>query len=401
LCLIFIINDIYDFIIRNRGALKPLSCGQSTGLRMSFTYLITGGAGFIGRHLCAELLAAGAQVRVLDSLVPQVHADNEPSLPQGIEFVEGDVRDTDLLDRALTGVDAVFHLAAEVGVGQSMYEIVRYVGGNDLATATLLERLANHPVQRLVVASSMSVYGEGMYRSPDGERHGAVRRIARAADGFWDPVAPDGRSLGPIPTDETKQVDLASIYALTKYMQERSCQIFGGAYGVEVVALRLFNVFGAGQALSNPYTGVLANFGARLLNGQPPLVFEDGQQRRDFVHVRDVACAFRLAMESPRAVGHTINIGSGHSYTIRGVAELLAEAMGVPEIAPMMLDKARAGDIRHCFADIGKARELIGYRPRYLLEDSLDELAQWIRASRAMDRGEDARQQLEARGLVT
>ena len=204
-----------------------------------------------------------------------------------------------------------------------------------------------------------------------------------------------------MPTDETKQVDLASIYALTKYMQERSCQIFGAAYGVEVVALRLFNVFGAGQALSNPYTGVLANFGARLLNGQPPLVFEDGQQRRDFVHVRDVARAFRLAMESPRAAGHTINIGSGHSYTIRGVAELLAEAMGVPEIAPTMLDKARAGDIRHCFADIGKARELLGYRPRHLLEDSLDELAQWIRASRAMDRGEDARQQLEARGLVT
>jgi dTDP-L-rhamnose 4-epimerase len=203
-----------------------------------------------------------------------------------------------------------------------------------------------------------------------------------------------------VPTDETKQVDLASIYALTKFMQERSCQIFGNAYGVEVVALRLFNVFGAGQALSNPYTGVLANFGARILNGQPPLVFEDGQQRRDFVHVRDVARAFRLAMESPGAAGHTINIGSGHSYTIRGVAELLAETMGVPEMGPMMLDKARAGDIRHCFADIAKARELLGYRPRHLLEDSLDELAQWIRASRAMDRGEDARRQLEARGLV-
>jgi dTDP-L-rhamnose 4-epimerase len=367
---------------------------------MSSFYLITGGAGFIGRHLCAELQGSGARVRVLDSLVPQVHADAEPGLPLGVEFVEGDLRDVELLDRALAGVDAVFHLAAEVGVGQSMYEIVRYVGGNDLATATLLERLARHPVRRLVVASSMSVYGEGMYQSPDGNRHGTIRRSARAVDGRWDPVAPDGQPLTPVPTDETKQVELASIYALTKFAQERSCQIFGRAYGVEVVALRLFNVFGAGQALSNPYTGVLANFGARLLNGQPPLVYEDGEQRRDFVHARDVARAFRLAMESPGAAGHTINIGSGHSYSIRQVAELLAEAMGVPKIAPAVLDKARAGDIRHCFADIAKARELLGYRPRHLLEDSLDELAQWICASRASDRGEDARQQLEARGLV-
>lgn len=367
---------------------------------MSSTFLITGGAGFIGRYLCSELLAAGERVKVIDSLVQQVHGNNEQPPQDGVEFIQGDLRDADLLDRALKDVDAVFHLAAEVGVGQSMYEIARYVGGNDLATATLLERLVSHPVRRLVVASSMSVYGEGMYQSPDGERHGTVRRKAQAGEGRWNPTSPDGRSLTPIATDETKQVDLASIYALTKYVQERSCQIFGGAYDVEVVALRLFNVFGAGQALSNPYTGVLANFGARLLNDQPPLVFEDGEQRRDFVHVRDVAHAFRLAMESPRAAGHTINIGSGNSYTIRGVAELLAEAMGVPEIEPLVLGKARAGDIRHCFADIGKARELLGYRPRHLLEDSLDELAQWIRASSALDRGEDARRQLEARGLV-
>jgi dTDP-L-rhamnose 4-epimerase len=366
---------------------------------MTASYLVTGGAGFVGRQLCLELLMHGNDVRVVDSLVPQVHSNGEVVLP-GVAFFEGDLRDADLLDHALDGVEGVFHLAAEVGVGQSMYEIVRYVGGNDLATAVLLERLARRPVRRLVVASSMSVYGEGLYIDGNGGRHGDVRRVVDAGPG-WDPVASDGGRLTPVPTDETKQVNIASIYALTKYVQERSCQIFGGAYGVDIVALRMFNVFGPGQALSNPYTGVLANFGARLLHGQPPLVFEDGQQRRDFVHVRDVACAFRLAMESPRAVGHTINIGSGHSYTIRGVAELLAEAMGVPEIAPMMLDKARAGDIRHCFADIGKARELIGYRPRYLLEDSLDELAQWIRASRAMDRGEDARQQLEARGLVT
>ena len=366
---------------------------------MATSYLVTGGAGFIGRQLCLELLAHGNDVRVVDSLVPQVHGDGEAVLP-GVEFFEGDLRDADLLDRALDGVDGVFHLAAEVGVGQSMYEIVRYVGGNDLATAVLLERLARRPVRRIVVASSMSVYGEGLYIDGNGRRHGAVQRLIDAGPG-WDPVAPDGGRLTPVPTDETKQVNIASIYALTKYVQERSCQIFGAAYGVDVVALRMFNVFGPGQALSNPYTGVLANFGARLLHGEPPLVFEDGQQMRDFVHVKDAARAFRLAMENPSAAGHAINIGSGRTYTISRVAELLAEAMGAPELAPRLLNKARAGDIRHCFADIGKARDLLGYQPEHLLEDSLDELVQWIKTTGAVDRGEDAKRQLEVRGLMT
>jgi dTDP-L-rhamnose 4-epimerase len=378
---------------------------------MRSTYLITGGAGFIGRQLSAEMLAQGFEVRVVDSLVPQVHGDMQPAIPPGVEFLEGDVRDVDLLDRAMRGVDGVFHLAAEVGVGQSMYEIVRYVGGNDLVTEVLLERLAANPVCRLVVASSMSVYGEGLYVGSNGEHDGAVRRAPNIAAPHWDPVAADGGCLTPVATDETKQVDLASIYALTKYMLERSCQIFGVPYAVEqifgvpyaveVVALRLFNVFGPGQALSNPYTGVLANFGARLLHGQPPMVFEDGQQKRDFVHVRDVARAFRLAMENPFAAGHVVNIGSGHAYTIARVAELLSEAMDVPKLRPRLLHKARAGDIRHCFADIGKARDVLGFQPEHLLEDSLDELAHWIRASAAMDRGEDAKRQPEARGLVT
>ena len=368
---------------------------------MTATYLVTGGAGFIGRQLCAELLAHGSNVRVVDSLVRQVHGVCEPVLPGGVEFIEGDIRTANLLDRVLPGVDGIFHLAAEVGVGQSMYEMSRYVGGNDLATAVLLERVAAHPVRRLVVASSMSVYGEGLYRDDNGERHRDVRRNATVGAPHWDPVTPDGGRLTPVPTDETKQVDLASIYALTKYVQEKSCQIFGRAYGVEVVALRLFNVFGPGQALSNPYTGVLANFSARLLNGQRPLVFEDGRQQRDFVHVRDVARAFRLAMQNPLAPGHTINIGSGQSYMIARVAELLAEAMDVPELTPHMLNKARAGDIRHCFADISKARELLGFAPQHMLEGSLDELVEWVRASGARDGGEDAKRQLEMRGLMT
>jgi dTDP-L-rhamnose 4-epimerase len=367
---------------------------------MAASYLVTGGAGFIGRYLCDELLEHGHRVRVIDSLVPQVHGDNEPLLSSDVEFIEGDVRDADLTRRALLGVDGVFHLAAEVGVGQSMYEISRYVGGNDLATAVLLENMIDEPGRRLVVASSMSVYGEGLYQTAQGERAGAVRRSLREGSTAWEPVGPDGSSLTPLPTDETKQVDLASIYALTKYAQERSCLITGGAYGIDTVALRLFNVFGPGQALSNPYTGVLANFGARLLHGQAPIIFEDGQQKRDFVHVRDVARAFHLAMHSKDAAGHVINIGSGRAYTIAYVAEILAEAMGVPQLKPQFLHKARAGDIRHCFADVSKARDLLGFAPTGFLEDRLDELAAWIHAQDAQDRGEDAKRQLEARGLV-
>ncbi len=281
-----------------------------------------------------------------------------------------------------------------------MYEITRYVGVNDLGTAVLLEQLVRNPVERLVVASSMSVYGEGRYKTPDGTLVGTVRRgIGRGASG-WDPALADGTALTPVPTDEAKQPDLASIYALTKYGQERSCLIIGANYGFATVALRLFNVFGPGQALSNPYTGVLANFGARLLHGQRPLVFEDGRQHRDFVHVQDVAKAFCLAMDRPGVAGTVFNIGSGRVYMIEQVARLLSEAMRCSHLTPEIMDKARAGDVRHCFADITRAREQLGYEPTRSLENSLDELAEWIVRSSAIDRGEHAKKELEAHGLV-
>ena len=365
--------------------------------------LVTGGCGFIGRQLAQELLGHGYSVRIIDALIDQVHADAAASTPEGAELIRADVRDKAAMQGALDGVDGVFHLAAEVGVGQSMYEIARYVGGNDLGTAVLLEAMIGLPVKRIVVASSMSVYGEGLYRSADGLELGNVRRQGeRVRTGQWDPVDAEGRPLTPIPTSEDKPVDLASIYALTKYSQERQVLIFGEAYNVEAVALRLFNVFGPGQALSNPYTGVLANFASRLANGQPPLIFEDGRQRRDFVHVRDVARAFRLAMEQKEAPGHVINIGSGNAYTVTQVATLLAEAMGRPEIEPEIMNKARSGDIRNCFADIGKARELLGFEPRHRLEDTLGELAAWVaEAGGAVDRSAEMKRQLETRGLVS
>jgi dTDP-L-rhamnose 4-epimerase len=367
---------------------------------MAKTFLLTGGAGFIGSHLSLELLAQGHHVRVIDSLTEQVHGEAEALLPDDVELIHADVRDAEALAGALKGVDGVFHLAAEVGVGQSMYEIARYVGVNNLGTAVLLEQLIHNPVQRLVVASSMSVYGEGRYETPDGRLVRSVRRGAGPTRAGWDPVLSDGTRLTPVPTDEDKEPDLTSIYAITKYSQERSCLITALAYGFEAVALRLWNVFGPGQALSNPYTGVLANFGARLLNGQRPLIFEDGQQCRDFVHVRDVAQAFRLAMESANAIGQVFNIGSGHVYTIERVARMLSRAMGLAHLSPEILGKARIGDVRHCFADIRLAGDRLGYAPTRLLENSLDELAGWIAHSTARDRGEVARRELEAHGLV-
>ncbi len=363
--------------------------------------LITGGCGFIGRHVAQELQQHGHEVSVYDALIEQVH-EGAAALPDDVDFIRGDMRDADSLRSALKGCEAVLHLAAEVGVGQSMYEIARYVGANDLGTAVLLEALLDHPVERIVVASSMSVYGEGRYVSAAGETVDTARRDAEAVrDGRWDIPGPDGKPLQAVPTDETKPVDLASIYALTKYAQERQVLIFGDTYPPEAVALRLFNVFGAGQALSNPYTGVLANFASRLASGERPTIFEDGAQQRDFVHVEDVARAFRLALETPGIGGEVFNIGSGHAYSIARVAELLAAEMGRPDLEPEILGRSRAGDIRNCFADISKARERLGFAPERRLEDSLGDFVEWVRGQTVIDRGAEMRRELEARRLVS
>jgi dTDP-L-rhamnose 4-epimerase len=378
---------------------QPIS--HSAGGLVSKTVLITGGCGFIGRYVAAEMRKASYRVRILDNLVEQVHGDAVVADFNPDDCIIGDVRDSAVVNSALSGVDHVIHLAAEVGVGQSMYEVARYVGSNDLGTAVLLDALSANPVESLVVASSMSVYGEGRYRDASGRMLDRVRR--RRGDvqaGHWEPVNDSGGPIRAVPTDEEKPVDLASIYALTKYAQERAVLLIGEAYDMHVTALRLFNVFGAGQALSNPYTGVLANFASRLANGQPPMIFEDGEQRRDFVDVRDVARAFRLAMERPDASGQVINIGSGHAYTIRQVAELLADAMGVPEIEPEIMRKARAGDIRNCFADISRARELLGFEPEHRLEESVSEFVAWVRGAPAIDRSAEMKRHLEERGLV-
>jgi dTDP-L-rhamnose 4-epimerase len=366
------------------------------------TVLITGGAGFIGRHLTRALLERNHEVRILDPLIDQVHQGQKPrDLPREAELVVGDVRDRSALDRALAGVEDVIHLAAEVGVGQSMYAVERYVSVNDLGTATLFEALMDRDVRRVVVASSMSIYGEGLYQTQDGELvENAVRAPRQSASESWDPLDKNGRPLLPLPTPEWKRPSLASVYALTKFVQEQMTLTLSSAYGMEGVALRLFNVYGPGQALSNPYTGVLAIFASRILNGQPPLIFEDGHQRRDFVHVGDVAQAFVKALEHPRAAGQVFNVGSGRDRSILEIGESLAKAMGRSDLEPQPVGKARVGDIRHCFCDGTKARDELGFVARKDFADGLAELAEWVESQTSQDRVDHARQELEARGLV-
>jgi dTDP-L-rhamnose 4-epimerase len=376
---------------------------KSKGGDVAETVLITGGAGFIGCYVGRELLNRGYRVIALDSLVEQVHGSQPrpPLLDPEIELIQGDVRDGNAVSAALGRADSVVHLAAEVGVGQSMYEVERYTSANDLGTAVLFERLIDHPVRRVVTASSMSIYGEGLYKDRSGNLvEDAQRPLLRDGQANWEPLDHAGEPLVPVATPESKRPQLSSIYALNKYVQERTTHIMTRPYGIEGTCLRLFNVYGAGQALSNPYTGVLAIFASRLLNGQAPMIFEDGQQRRDFVHVRDVARAFAEALENPRAPGETLNVGSGRDISVKQVAEELARAMGKNSIDPEIVGKARIGDIRHCFCDVTRARELLGFEAREDFADGLAELAEWVGSQTAEDRVDEARRELEARGLV-
>jgi dTDP-L-rhamnose 4-epimerase len=371
---------------------------------MNRKMLITGGAGFIGSHLCDRLLEQGHNIRVLDNLSEQVHgADCKRPvyLNNDVELIKGDVRDKEAVRKALKGIDVVYHFAASVGVGQSMYEMAAYTEVNNLGTAVFLEALVENPVEKLVVASSMSVYGEGLYRNRQGEFiSGFERSISDLKTGRWELYDENGEKLEPVPTSELKQPVLGSVYALSKYDQEQMSLMIGRAYNIPVVALRFFNVYGTRQALSNPYTGVLAIFASRYLNEKPPVIFEDGNQKRDFIHVKDVARACMLAGEADKGNGKVINIGSGNDYTINFLAEKLAEVMGKTHIRPNLTGKYRAGDIRHCFADTERARELLGFTPEVELEDGLSELAQWLEGQEANDKVDLAGQELLKRGLA-
>jgi len=366
--------------------------------------LVTGGAGFIGSHLVDALVARGHRVRILDAVAPQVHVTGEPQyLNPEAEFIRGDVCDADLVEKAIEGVDVIYHEAAEVGVGQSMYEIQRYVRANDLGTAVLLEAVIKRrsQIRKLVVASSMSIYGEGAYRNTGGEIvYPAIRPASQLIERQWELICPrTGDVLTPIGTGEEKPLVPTSVYAVTKQDQEQFCLVVGRAYGIPTVALRYFNVYGPRQALSNPYTGVCAIFSSRLLNDQRPVIFEDGGQTRDFVHVSDIVQANLLALETDRADYQAVNVGTGSPTSVKQVMKMLAEGLG-KRIEPEIVGKYREGDIRHCVADISHARALLGYEPKVSLEQGIPELLEWVKRQEASDKIAEATAELESLRLV-
>jgi dTDP-L-rhamnose 4-epimerase len=368
--------------------------------------LITGGAGFIGSHLADRLLAEGHDVRALDNLDPQVHADGKRPdyLTADVELQIGDVRDRDAVRRALENVDAVVHFAAAVGVGQSMYEIERYTSINAIGAAVLLEEAVERrdAIRKLLVASSMSIYGEGQYRNPRTGESGLapwLRPESQLAAREWEVLADDGTPLEPEPTAETKPLRPTSIYAIGKRDHEEMFLAVGAAYGIPTVALRFFNVYGERQALSNPYTGVAAIFSARLLNDRPPVVFEDGAQTRDFIDVRDIVRCCTLALEQDGADGRTLNVGTGRATSVNEVAHVIAQGLS-KEIDPEVVNQYRAGDIRHCYADTQLANELLGFRAEIPFEAGMEELLTWLEGQEAADSVDAAREALVTRGLA-
>ncbi len=376
---------------------------------MSKHILVTGGAGFIGSHIVDELIKRGHQVRVFDSLSEQVHGPHAPKpdyLNSNAEFVQGDVRDRDTLKKALAGIQIVFHKAAAVGVGQSMYQIRHYMDVNAVGGATLLDILANekHSVEKLIVASSMSCYGEGKYRCTlCGHVYPKLRSDEQLAKGDWDVHCPNcNKPVVPSPTDETKPFMPMSIYAIGKRDHEEMFLAFGIAYGIPAVALRYFNVYGDRQALSNPYTGVAAIFSSRILNNNSPVIYEDGQQSRDFIHVSDIVQANMLAMEKKEANNEMFNVGSGNPQPIAYVADVLIEKLGKKgKVKSEIVSKFRKGDIRHCYADTTKIRTKLGWTPKVKFEDGMVALTKWVAKQTAQDGFEKAKKELEQRGLTT
>jgi len=367
--------------------------------------LVTGGAGFIGSHLVDQLLADGCDVRILDSLDAQVHDGLPSHVPDAAELVQGDVRSHDDVARCLDGVDRLVHLAAAVGVGQSMYEIERYTSVNAIGAAVVLEETlrVRDRLEKIVVASSMSIYGEGLYRCPvEGiEVAPPPRPEAQLAARQWEVRCPScDAPLEPLPTPETKPLQPTSVYAVGKRDHEELTLAVGRAYGIPSTALRFFNVYGTRQALSNPYTGVAAIFSSRLLNGRPPVVFEDGRQSRDFVHVSDVAAAVRAALVPGVADYEPLNVAAQNPVSVLDVAAALARVLGV-DVEPEIRNQYRAGDIRHCFGDATRARQLLGWAPQVAFEDGMRELATWLVTQTSVDKVDEATAQLAERGLTS
>jgi len=368
------------------------------------TVLVTGGAGFIGSFTVDLLIEKRFNVRILDNLEPQVHGKVPKYLNPRVEFIHGDVRNRNHLENAVKDVDAILHFAAAVGVGQSMYQIDKYVSINTQSTATLLDILVNKEtdVKKLIVASSMSIYGEGKYECEKcGPVYPELRSEKQLKQKEWEPKCPTcGKPLQPRPTNEEKPLEPTSIYAMTKRHQEEMCLTVGKTYGIPTVALRYFNVYGPRQALSNPYTGCCAIFSSRIMNGNPPYIFEDGMQTRDFVHITDVARANLIALEKNGGNYQALNVGTGKPTSIKKLADLLLRLYG-SKLKSIISNEYRAGDIRHCYSDITRIEKKLGYKPTISIEKGLPNFVKWVKTQRnVVDRFEKAKGELKRRGLT-
>jgi len=368
--------------------------------------LVTGGAGFIGSHLVDTLFEKGYFVRVYDNLEPQVHGKSQ-NIPdyfnKEVELIKGDVRDREKLKKAINNIDVVFHLAASVGVAQSMYEVAKYTESNTMGGATLLDLIANekHNIRKVVVASSMSVYGEGAYSCNNcGKAYPKIRSLEQFKRNDWEMKCPNCNvDVKPIPTDEDKPLFPTSIYAVSKRDHEEMFLIIGKAYQIPTVALRFFNVYGPRQALSNPYTGVAAIFSSRIINNNPPIIFEDGNQARDFVHVSDIVQACILAIEKSEGDYQVFNVGTGRKLSVLDVANVLMDKLSFKG-EPQIVNRFREGDIRHCYADISLIEKVLGYGPKVKFEDGIIDLVNWVKLQKAEDKVNFAIDILDKKGLT-
>ncbi len=366
--------------------------------------LITGGAGFIGSFLTDELVGKGYAVTILDNLEDQVHQGRKPSyLNPKAKFIKGDVRNYCLLEKTLTGIDVVFHLASRVGVGQSNYQIKDYVDANIGGTANLIDLIVNKkiPIKKIIIAASMSSYGEGNCRCAKcGIVKPKIRSARQLAKKLWELYCPRCQfQVSPIATNEDTFIQNNSIYALTKNVQENLLLLIGRLYNIPVVSLRFFNVYGPRQSLSNPYTGVTAIFISRLKNNKPPVVYEDGLQTRDFISVHDVVDALVKSIDSKQATGHAINISSGRAIAIKDVSSMLARLLH-KNIKPQITGRFRKGDVRHCFADIRLAKRLLNWQPRVSLNQGFFELIKWSEKEESVDLFDQAEKELRDKSLV-
>jgi dTDP-L-rhamnose 4-epimerase len=369
--------------------------------------LVTGGAGYIGSHLVDRLVSDGYAVTVLDNLEPQVHRSGDwPSYANArTRYVRGDVRDRDALEPLVLASDAVVHFGAAVSIGQSMYQVDRYVDVNTRGTALLLDILVNtkHHVRKVVIASSIGVYGEGAYRCAScGPVAPGIRSAEQLAARDWEQHCPRcGAHAVSVPTPEDKPLYRDNIYSMTKYHQEEMVLLIGKTYGIPAVAPRFFNVYGPRQSLSNPYAGVAAIWLSRLLNGRQPVVFEDGGQLRDFVSIHDVVDCLMLMLETPGADYLPVNVGSGTAVTILDIARMLGRLLGT-SVEPQVTQAGRTFDIRHNTADITRARTTLGFEPKVTLEQGFTELIEWAKTTPdvAEDFFDRALQELQDKGLL-